>query len=499
MNLNSVYVINPLYKLERDQNKVIIYNRYSDPIYENFLGFVHPFYAIMLSFFDGQRKLKKVFEELTRLMKIEQEKIINFLKPLLENAESVFIEHEGRQFSFPQRILIKSSDDAGARVLKYNPRDFFIRKADIDFENWRLDTPLDLLFVVNTVCWTNCIYCYADRRVKTDCRIPLKRVKQIILEAKDLGMRAFDISGGELFLYKHWEEFLAALVDHGFSPFISTKCPVDEEIIAKLKNLGINKLQVSLDSINKEELKEILDVDDSYAERLIGTPRLLDKCGMEVYTNSQINSVNKDSVEKLLSFLLKLENIKRISIGAAGFSLYQGENAFASYKIPLDKVKKIDEKVKEIRETKGDKIDINFSGYMDNIFKKPLDEREKIFWERARCSGNFYSFVILPDGKVTICEELYWDHRFIIGDLSKQSIQDVWNSEKALHLYNLARSSPEIREDSACKNCDKFVRCRQQLGICWKEIVYAYGFENWDYPDPKCPKAPPPKRIFFIE
>ena len=27
---------------------------------------------------------------------------------------------------------------------------------------------------------------------------------------------------------------------------------------------------------------------------------------------------------------------------------------------------------------------------------------------------------ILPDGKVTICEELYWNEHFIIGDVTKQ-------------------------------------------------------------------------------
>ena len=30
----------------------------------------------------------------------------------------------------------------------------------------------------------------------------------------------------------------------------------------------------------------------------------------------------------------------------------------------------------------------------------------------------------------------------------------------------------------------------EQQRVCWKMVMYAYGKQNWDYPDPRCPEAP---------
>jgi len=96
--------------------------------------------------------------------------------------------------------------------------------------------------------------------------------------------------------------------------------------------------------------------------------------------------------------------------------------------------------------------------------------------------------IILPDGRVTICEELYNHPQFIIGDVSTHSIMEVWNSEKALKLFNIERES--ISDKSTCKKCEGFDSCRHNKGVCWKIILMAYGNENWDFPDPRCPQAP---------
>jgi len=95
---------------------------------------------------------------------------------------------------------------------------------------------------------------------------------------------------------------------------------------------------------------------------------------------------------------------------------------------------------------------------------------------------------ILPDGKVTICEQLYWDSRFIIGDLTTQSIEEVWNSPRALELSFPKRE--DFRDESVCKGCDIFEECLSFPNKCFADVLKGYGKENWDYPDPRCIKAP---------
>lgn len=127
--------------------------------------------------------------------------------------------------------------------------------------------------------------------------------------------------------------------------------------------------------------------------------------------------------------------------------------------------------------------------YNDNqlYFKKDMQNYSK-FKDRAVCTANVDGLVALPDGQITICEELYWNKKFLIGDLKENSIEEIWNSAKALHLWHI--SQDEYPEESACKTCHGFKECHQGQGVCWKIILSAYGSDNIYQPDPRCPKAP---------
>ena len=109
-------------------------------------------------------------------------------------------------------------------------------------------------------------------------------------------------------------------------------------------------------------------------------------------------------------------------------------------------------------------------------------------FDGSYCSALNNHMFILPDGKVTICEQLYWNPHFIIGNIKEQTISEIWNSKRALYLANLDRST--IRDNSNCKCCDLFDKCFSARNRCWVDIVKAYGWENWDYPDPRCKYAP---------
>lgn len=496
MEIENTYVLNPEYLLRPDKNRVFITNRGEDPRISDFLGFVHPVYAILLSLFDGEKPLAEIIANAASFMKREPDVITNIVTPLLENEKDLYFEYDGYQFSFPAQVLVKKKE--GVVYEKLDPASFFIPKKDLDMDSWRLNTPFSTLFMINTRCVTDCIYCYADRGRKMDCQIPLERLKELIHEAKALKIRSFDITGGEFFLYPHWEELLTELLAHGFQPYISTKCPLDEITIDKIKALGLKRIQISIDSLVKEELMHILRVPAGYPEQLIETLKHLDEKGMEIFTNSQVTSINQESITGLIDFLLTLKNIKRINVGAAGFSLYRSEADFHEYKASLDAIEKIKNRIEELKKQYGDKISINFAGYSDKSgFIGPTpEEKKKNFNQRARCSGNFYAFIILPDGKVTVCEELYWHPKFIIGDLTHQSITEVWNSPQALELYHMSRDM--IREESECKNCADFDPCHKNKGVCWKEVLYAYGMENWDFPDPRCPAARLPFREYYL-
>jgi nitrogen fixation protein len=250
----GVYILNPGYGIRQDKKRAIIFRRSVDPVQDkeitDILALMHPVYAIILSFFDGKSTLNKVIEELAGFLKIEKTNVYKLIFPLLENDDKLNFQYDGNYFHLPKKILIKRCDKKV--VEKFDIRQFFIPKKDLDFKSWQLFSPLDILFVINTICVINCIYCYADRRNIMNCQIPFERFQELIQEAKKIGIRSFDLTGGEVFLYPGWEKFLEELVSNGFTPYISTKMPISSKVIEKLKNIGIKSIQISIDSIVKE-------------------------------------------------------------------------------------------------------------------------------------------------------------------------------------------------------------------------------------------------------
>jgi radical SAM protein with 4Fe4S-binding SPASM domain len=494
-----IYILNPEYGIKEDKRRAIIFQRSIDPVQDkettDILALMHPIYGIILSFFDGKSKFHEVIEKLSKFLQFEKAEIYNLISPLLENEKELHFKYDNNHFHLPRKVLIEKSNNES--VEKIDIKKFFIPKKEHDFQSWRLYSPLDILFMINTICATDCIYCYADRSKSMDCQLPIERLKELIQEAKKLGIRSFDITGGEIFLYTQWEVLLRELVSNGFTPYLSTKLPIGQTIIDKLKDIGIKSIQISIDSIVKEELSKMLGIKDDYYEKLLETLDNLDKSGIEIYTNTQVTNINIDSIEKLIHFLRKLKNVRRINVGTAGFSLYNNSD-YTNIRPDINSIMRLEGFVNDLKKEPGNNISYNFSGYLSaETYYNEEREKEKKFNERARCSGNFYALIIMPDGQVTICEELYFHPAFVIGNVNSNSIEEVWNSEKAIQLYKLSKAA--INPKSACKKCDQFDECHQFRGVCWKEVLYAYGNENWDYPDPRCPKAPPPRRVFYLE
>ncbi|MDE6803647.1 MAG: SPASM domain-containing protein [Muribaculaceae bacterium] len=95
---------------------------------------------------------------------------------------------------------------------------------------------------------------------------------------------------------------------------------------------------------------------------------------------------------------------------------------------------------------------------------------------------------ILPDGKVSVCEQLYWHPEFIIGDLTENTIEQIWQSTKALNIFSMSKS--QFRLGSKCSQCNFADKCISDKRRCVVKVMKAYGRDNWDYPDPRCVFAP---------
>ncbi len=446
---------------------------------------VHPFHAKILSYINGG-EYEETVRIITSELGIAEEKVKRFIDSLVNNEKQVGYHYKDIVLSFPKNTIIT---DGSVRRNKYDVHDFDYNHLDLRLK--RHKTPSTLALMVNNNCHTNCIYCYADKRQRRKCDIPLERLKELIREAKKLNVVDFDLIGGEVFLYEYWKDLVKECLDNGYNPFLSTKLPVSEVSIRFLAEINIPFLQISLDSFVHKNIKSLLGVADDYLTELARSFKTLEKYGVNVAVHTIITNLN-DEIEDLSSifeFLCNFHNIRYWLPEVAGPSIYSKYD-YDCFKTNRNKIYELSEYIDNIRGTS------NFN--IINGLKKALEEdnnhneNEKMarFLDRGLCSGNFSHMFILPTGEVTICEELYWNKRFIIGDVKKQSISEIWNSKSATDLFYLRQE--DILSDSQCSECDIFHECRDDRNICYRDTIKAYGEDKWYYPDVNCPKAPKP-------
>lgn len=474
------YILNPLYTLIKETNRILLMSS-NDEGDNLVVSFIHPMYALILSKFTGEKETTEIIETLSERCGVSREKIYPIIEQFIDNSP-FSIKYDGYTFSFPENVLVKNTKEIIRDDLK--TANYYIYPP-YDFETKRLEKPKTILFVLNLQCKTDCIYCYANRRVAYK-PLTTSRILALIEEAALLGVRRFDLSGGEVLLHKDWEVIVKKLIDYNLTPYISTKIPIGENTILKLRKMKLKEIQFSLDCADASILSRTLHISETYLSQMKKSIRLADEYGLDIIIKSTLTkeTCTIREMRQLFAFFKTIRNLRKYTFTPVGYSQYK----------PIDEYDKLKPTLKEIEEVIEDvernNPDIHFLVHWDMgaIHYREEYKSAEEFSGRAFCTGNMTGLTILPDGKVTLCEELYWNENLQLGDLTKQSIEEVWNSHRAKTLAYPAQQ--EFPQDSYCRICPDFVRCRYKRGVCWKEVIAFYGKENWLYPDPRCPKAP---------
>ena len=117
--MNSI-LFNPEYHLRQDGNRVILFSDddVSDKS-EEWFSFIHPYHAMMFSFFDGQNESQDEIEACASFFHLPLQKMKEIVAKFL-NREHWFTIRSGKHFvNFPKNILIQV--EAGTIKRKDNP------------------------------------------------------------------------------------------------------------------------------------------------------------------------------------------------------------------------------------------------------------------------------------------------------------------------------------------------------------------------------------------
>lgn len=339
-------------------------------------------------------------------------------------------------------------------------------------------------------CNLNCIMCYSrpeDPGKKKE--LTLEQYRELVGRLYKAGVRHFDISGGEPFLYRDLEDLVEEikgypntridLVSNG--TLIASRYEKDiRRILEK-----VDQVFLSLDSMDADKHDFIRRGTGAF-EKTMAAIRLVQRDFQgKIGINCVVSEENRDQVEPLLKFAVQekiayISFLRYIDVSSSkqNLNLYTQENI------------ELYQKVLSFVKNQGEggflpEIEIGMPGYMAPLLKKQIVRHPavSVYYDPIRgCHAFEGNFAVTADGMVTGCTAMVKYPQLSCGDVtadSMEKIQSGLQQKKEL----LREREALLKTKEPCKSCEYFSYCR---GGCPAAAMQRYG--TIMMPDPSCVK-----------
>lgn len=295
-----------------------------------------------------------------------------------------------------------------------------------------LETPFVVFADPASACNFHCPFCPTGHRDLIDATGRFQGVMKLDLFKKiidDLG--AFDkpikvlrmYKDGEPFLNKNLAQMVAYAKQSGYVDYIDTTTNgslMTPERLAPVLEAGLDKINISVDGMNREQYKKFTGFDFDF-ERFVEHVKWLE--------------ANKGECE--------------VSIKIPGelISEAQKQEFYATFGDYCDRI------FIENFAPCWPEFDVeSYTGITikEGIYQQPVTPTDT-------CPYIFYSMSVNADGLVSSCF-LDWGRKLLIGDASKQSLHEIWNSG-AMNALRRMHLEGRRCDNSVCSQCGQLTHC----------------------------------------
>ena len=383
-------ILKPEWVLRNDGNKVILYLTSTKSIEYQILD---PVTATVISLINGRRCVGDLIKTIGFLFDISTDSS----RSLLENIVNVLNDKL-------EKIDVLDVPDTTA--VEYNPLDFLVSPEEFVCQH-RLARPLTLMLYFSGWCQTNCIYCYADlTNMRKLNHMSLGQWMEIMEQARDLGIRMLQLTGGDPMSRPNSAEFLARLTEMGFIFLASTKCYVSLDDANRLAEAGWNN---PVNGVNREFQVSIDSPDPETADRLMRCKGYLSRA-----TETLQNLMDADIEPKVKAVLTPInyhqaydhvETFSELGIRTFQFTNYaRSHYRHDDHLFLTDEMKlKASDLLKAAKESWPDLIIEGDAVKYTPPSPENQKERRKNWESRAGCSAGRTTLGIAPDGSAVFC------------------------------------------------------------------------------------------------
>lgn len=284
--------------------------------------------------------------------------------------------------------------------------------------------PITLDIDLTTLCSNRCPNCtYLDQRKLPARLLPTDLAKKVIKQATDFGIKAITFTGGgEPVLHPDFAEIVAFSRQQGLKAGLITSGHDYSQQIAERTLPYFSWIRFSLDAGSPDVYAATHGLNAKHFQRTVDNIRkasaIREKNKLPVilgasYLVFQPNQTDfKAAIDLALGKMgldrLQFKPMRLANSHLPGGAYFNFENLVSANKL-----------LEEI---------MHDSPYADRIILSRFSMQTKRVYRR--CLGQQWTTALGSDGKLYVCCEHKYDQRFLLGDLSTDSLPDIWRSER---------------------------------------------------------------------
>ena len=349
-------------------------------------------------------------------------------------------------------------------------------------------------------CNLNCLHCFnAKDNAPLNTELTYEQILNILDQARDIGVHAFTITGGEPLVHKRFMDIVKAIYERDMFIFeLNTNgLLITQEMLNTFKELGCNPLiKISFDGIGYHNwIRQYKQAED----RTLKAIELCIKNGFRVKAQVQVNRKNVDVMMDTAKLLDSMGVMEMRMIRTTEAPRWEKNSPDSSLGFE-EYYEKMTEFAKEyIHSDMNMTIDIwqllRLFPYMKAYELVPIACNKDEFNIRIpMCKGNRGMIAVSSGGEVVPCLQMsgwFLERKISLGNVLKTPLKELLRESEYLNLA-MAPLLKQILENDKCGNCKYYKACTggcPALGLLYskngdyyhEDILKCIFFENGWY------------------
>lgn len=313
------------------------------------------------------------------------------------------------------------------------------------------EAPFLAHIAVTDKCNMHCKYCSvrkAHKRNKIE-ELSTEDWKKVIKTLSDCGVFQIGFTGGEPTLRKDINELMRFTEEIGCVCNLTTNgWNLDENFVKKMKEIGIQQCQVSLDSFDEKTHDRLRG--EGSLKRVLKAIELLHKHGIHVGIDCV---VSKNNIKNIPNMIKKCEELKIEYVTL--IKLKKGDLDEKTFRELVPSYEEYGMLIESLccRKNEMPNVTIDCASISNLQYTLKDDELKTI--PTAGCPIGYSQICVAPNGDLYPCAALMEEH-FKLGNILTDDFKKIWKDNKLLRDFRDIKNLVKGK----CKTCKRLDFCR---------------------------------------